>query len=239
MTSSLSFDLTAIKKNVSLEAVARYFGGSDYKLSGKTRERIAPSIFAAADLTVPRAVHQLIPVCRTNRGGGVRLENGLDLKLPFCFTDSEARLVAAVIGTLGDGLEKHCRKLAKRGAIYTSTLFDAVGTAMLDLLSEEICNMLQRECNGDGLMIGKRFAPGINGYPLEQQRLLFQLVDHKSVGVFLNSSAVMVPTKSISFFLMMTEATSGVEIEHKCGECKMFHCQFRMNSLQQSKVLTS
>lgn len=238
MTSSSCFDLTAIKKNVSLEAVARYFGGSDYKISGKTRVRIAQSIEAAFDLTVPRAALQLFPIGRTTREGGARRENGLDLKLPLCFTDSEIGLAAAVIGTLGDGLEKHCRELAKRGEIYTSTLFDAVGTAMLDLLSEEMCKMLQRECSGEGLTVGKRFAPGINGYPLEQQRLLFQLVDHKAIGVFLNSSAVMVPTKSISFFLTMTKAASDIEVDHKCSECKMFRCQFRINPRQSSMALT-
>lgn len=234
MISSLILEIAAIKEDVSVKAVARYFAGSHYKISEKTRERILHGIAAASDFTAPQAVYQLFAVSRTIPGEGVQLENGLHLKLPLCCMDSQIQLVAAAVGTLGDGLEKHCRKLAQNGQIYESTLFDAVGTAMLDLLSEKICDMVERVCGVDGLTIGKRFAPGINGYPLEQQYLLFKLVDHKSIGVFLNASAIMAPAKSISFFLMITDDACDVKAEHKCMECKMFHCQFRTNSLQQS-----
>lgn len=236
MTSSVPVDLAVIKEDVSFEAVARYFGGSGYKPPEKTRERILRSLETASDLTAPQAVYRLYAIRRIIPGEGVQLDNGAELKLPLCVTDVQTRFAAAVIGTLGGGLENGCRKLAKAGELYSATLFDAIGTAMLDLLSEAICDLLQRQCKENGLTAGKRFAPGINGYPLEQQRQLFRLVDHNSIGVSLNSSAVMVPTKSVSFFLMMTGTSPDARAVHKCSECEMLHCQFRMNSRPPSMV---
>lgn len=231
MTSPVFLDLSAIKKDVSVEAVARYWGGSGYKLPEKSRERVLQGIEDATDLTAPQALYQLFPVSRTIPGNSVQLDNGMELKLPLCLTDLETSSLAAIIGTLGNSLENRCRELARKGEIYRSTLFDAVGTVLLDLLSEKICDIIEKEGEGDGLVTSNRFAPGINGYPLEQQHLLFRLVDHQAIGVFLNSSAVMVPTKSISFFLMMTKTASNVNALHKCSECKLYHCQFRLDSI--------
>lgn len=231
MTNQVVLDLSDIKREVSIEAVARYFGGREYKIPEKSRGQILQGIEEAVTIAAPRAIYQLFTVSRKIPEYGVALDNGLALKLPMCLTDLETGSVAAVIGTLGNGLEDHCRELARTGEIYRSTLFDAVGTVLLDLLSEKISGRVQQESKIDGLETGKRFAPGINGYPLEQQHLLFRLVDHQSLGVFLNSSAVMVPTKSISFFLMMTKTGLNIKAEHKCGECEMSHCQFRLTSL--------
>lgn len=232
MTSPVFLDLSAIKQDVSVEAVSRYFGGRDYKLSEKSRERILSGIKDAVDRTAPQAIYQIFGISQILPDNAVQLDNGAELKLPLCLTDLESGTVAAVIGTLGSELEDYCRELAGRGAIYRSTLLDAVGTVLLDLLSEKICNILETIGKEDALLTGKRFAPGINGYPLEQQYLLFRLVDHGPIGVSLNTSAVMIPTKSISFFLVMTKTAPNLEARHKCCECQMLHCQFRLNVLQ-------
>ena len=155
------------------------------------------------------------------------LYNGLQLIVPDCFDDLGTRLVAISIGTLGEELERQCRSLAKSGEIYESTLFDSVGTTMLDLLSEKISDTIANSCKNDGLLKGERFSPGLDGYPLEHQRLLFDLADNDSVGVSLNSSNIMIPTKSVSFFLVLTK-TPPKQTKNKCNSCRMRNCQFRL-----------
>jgi len=157
------------------------------------------------------------------------LENGVKLSIPDCAFDPDTRIVVAAIGTLGDKLEKRCRQLASQGKIYDATLLDAVGTAMLDDLTGKISKRIVQEGKQAGLLQGYRFAPGLEGYPLEQQQVLFQLADNGAVNVFLNSSAIMTPAKSISFFLMLTK--TGLKKNkgtHKCSSCKLTGCQFRM-----------
>jgi hypothetical protein len=179
-------------------------------------------------MVAPKAAYTLFPISSIVPGEKVILENGHQLILPECCVDHGARLAAAVIGTLGDGLEKHCRTLASNGEIYESTLFDAVGTAMLDQLSENICKTLEEAGSKYGLVRGLRAAPGIDGYPLEQQHILFKMADSSSVGVLLNSSAIMMPTKSISFFMILTQTAHKNETKNKCSLCRMRNCQFRI-----------
>ncbi len=220
-------DLSSVKADVSIEAVANYFGGNGYTPTQAIRNRIRHCIDSAAELVDPKATYTLFPITSIIGSKAVTLGNGIQLSLPECSADPGARLIAAIIGTLGGRLEKHCQNLAGTGKIYESTLFDAIGTAMLDLLSENICTVLEEVGKQYGLVGGPRFAPGIDGYPLEQQYQLFQMADSTSVGVVLNSSAIMMPTKSISFFMPLTQTISKNKKRNKCNVCRLRNCQFR------------
>ncbi len=220
--------LSSIKSDVSVNSVARYFGGNNYIADKKTIERIHGAIDEASSLISPRGTYTLCSVSKMKPGEEMILENGSRLSLPECFADPGTRLIAAAIGTLGDKLEKQCRQLADGGQIYESTLLDSVGTAMLDLLGERISNAIEQDGKRIGLAGGLRFAPGLEGYPLEQQQLLFQIADNESAGVFLNSSAIMIPTKSISFFLMLTATVLKNKETNKCNSCRLVGCRYRI-----------
>ena len=228
--------LSSVKLDISVESVARYFGGNGYIGNQETNDRIRRAIVEASDLIRPKATYSLYSVPGMIPGKEVTLNNGLNLNIPDCGADPGARLVAVAIGTLGNKMEKQCRRLADQGKIYESTLLDAVGTAMLDLLGEKICKMIEQNGNRFGLVKGLRFAPGLDGYPLEEQRLLFRIADNEAVGVFLNSSAVMMPAKSISFFLMLTKTLLKNAGTNKCSSCRMAGCRFRM--VQKNKNLS-
>lgn len=219
--------LSSITSDVQIESVARYFGGNGYKPDPATTKRIDNSIVLASQLVNPEVTYTLFPIARIFPGREILLESGLKLHVPDCFTDSGAVCVAAVIGTLGDRLEKQCRELAGSGQIYESTLLDAVGTTFLDLLGDKLSSSIHEAGREVGLERGDRFSPGIDGYPLEQQRQLFEMADCGSVGVGLNSSNIMVPTKSISFFMILTTTPIKNSDKDKCSVCKLSRCQFR------------
>jgi len=228
MTAKQIPGLSSVKSDVSVESVARYFGGNKYIADKKTIDRIRRAIDEVSSLVTPKGTYTLCSVSEMKPGDPVITGKGLELSIPDCFADSGVRLMASAIGTLGDKLEKQCRQLAREGKIYESTLLDAVGTGMLDLLGEKMCAAIVLDGNLSGLREGFRFAPGLEGYPLEQQQLLFQMADNGSVGVFLNSSAIMLPTKSISFFLMLTETVLKSKETNKCTSCRLVGCRYRV-----------
>ena len=221
--------LISVISNLSVKSVCRYFGGAGYIPDKKTVNRIQHAITDAAALITPTATFTLCPVTGKSSGEELWLKNNVKLSLPSCCVDPGVRFAAAAIGTLGDNLEKKCRELARQGKIYQSTLFDAVGTATLDLCGELISDTIVQSCRQSGLLKGHRFAPGLDGYPLKYQQLLFKIVDNKSIDVFLNSSAIMIPAKSISFFLMLTESRLKIDETSKCRTCRMNKCQYRLN----------
>lgn len=221
-------DISKVITDLTIESVSRYFGGNNYKPDNSTIQRIQQCIDDSAKLVTPQATYRIYKVFQTIQGEKIILEEGSHVRVPDCYEVSGSELVGVVIGTLGDCLEKHCRHLAAKNEIYQSTLFDAVGTAMLDLLSEHVCKIISNCGSPYGLATGPRFAPGLDGYPLEQQQVLFKLADNTSVGVSLNSSAIMVPTKSISFFQTLTKISGKQRLENKCSQCQMVNCQFRV-----------
>lgn len=226
---SPSSHFSIAEAEISIESVARYFGGrTGYKPNPKTADKIRCAIGAACDLVTPKVTHTVLPVASVIPGKQMILDNGLKLVVPDCFDDEDTRLVAASIGTLGEELEQKCRDLASSGKIYESTLFDSIGTSMLDLLSEKISDTVENMYKIDGLVRGERFAPGLDGYPLEHQQLLFEMTDSHSVGVSLNSSNIMLPTKSVSFFMVLTETAPKKHTKNKCNSCRMGDCQFRI-----------
>lgn len=222
-------NLSSISADISVEAVTRYFGGSRYKADEATVERVGNGITAASTLVNPQAIYSLFAVSSVT-GKEIILETGEHVNVPDCLEATEAKLVSVVIGTLGAELETHCRRLAAGGDIYLSTLYDAVGTALLDLLSERMSSYIEQTCTPYNLVNGPRFAPGIDGYPLEYQHQLFQLTDGTSIGVSLNSSAIMVPTKSISFFQTLATRGTKTRSSNKCHQCRLTGCQFRVTA---------
>ena len=217
----------SIPSDARIESVARYFGGNGYRADAATTKRIQHSITAASQLVAPMGTYTLFPIACLIPASAIILENGVRLPLPECFIDSGATIVAAVIGTLGERLENHCRQLAGSGKIYEATLLDAVGTTFLDLVNDRLCTALIDIGRKIGLSGGDRFSPGIDGYPLDRQSQLFRMADAASVGVVLNSSFIMEPAKSISFFMILTKTPHRNSGKDKCSICRLPHCQYR------------
>ena len=223
-------ELIPVVTAVDVQSVARYFGGNRYIPDKKTTQRIQFAIKDAVEFVTPAALFHLYKVTSLVPGKNILLEGGAHLDIPDCLEAAGTKSIASVVATLGPTLEEKCRDLAKQGEVYQSTLFDAIGTVLLDQLSEHVCVKIADDCKKFGLSRGPRFAPGIDGYSLENQTTLFRLTDHDRINVRLNRSAVMIPTKSISFFMTLTSGLAPEMNSHKCSQCKMVHCQYRTGS---------
>jgi hypothetical protein len=64
--------------------------------------------------------------------------------------------------------------------------------------------------------------------PLDSQSQLFEHVDAKGIGVQLNDNGLMLPMKSISFWLRITRDKKAAEdYGYKCRNCDMENCLYR------------
>jgi hypothetical protein len=207
--------------------VGRYFGGSRYRITDRSRERIEAGIRDALALVTPMAVFAVHAIERSGEPGGIRLENGVTLDLPCCGDPAGARFLSAGVATLGSGLDDGCRRLAAQGAVYQATLLDAVGIALLDALGDACAARIEARARALGLHAGRRMAPGTAGLPLSHQKVLFTLVNAGLIGVRLNSDLMMAPVKSISFFSFCQAARETAFERSKCARCGMPGCGFR------------
>ena len=75
-------------------------------------------------------------------------------------------------------------------------LMQAIGAERIEALCDSFCEDLATH---PGTTVGRRFSPGYGDLPLECQTRIFALLDcPKAIGLTLNESLLMSPTKSVT-----------------------------------------
>lgn len=103
-----------------------------------------------------------------------------------------AVIFAATVGIAIDRLIARYSLLSPAKAL----LFQAIGAERIEALCDAFQNDIAKE---DGADVGTRFSPGYGDLPLEYQREIFALLDcHRRIGLTLNESLLMSPSKSVT-----------------------------------------
>jgi len=207
------------------EAVARYFGGSGYRFSDKTRQRMEAAVSLGGSLITPQAVAAAFPAKRLPEAARIHLTERFHQPDG---TDADLSEATVFIATLGPGLEAECRRLGAAGRIYEATLLDAVGVTLLESLADAIRAWASGKAQEKGLCWGGQVSPGTCRAPLSLQTWIFSALPASAIGVNLNPSLVMEPVKSLSGFLLMTDRPEAGANAYKCARCGLRTCQFRI-----------
>jgi len=214
--------------------VCRYAGGVGYKMNRDTANLVSRTLQRARQLITPALVYAIHPVSELSADGTLILQNKISLVLPPHERDVHTRYVAAVICTLGEALEITCRKLAEQGEFLQSLFLDASGVALIEALADRAYKLISQKAGKENLYVGCRFAPGYAGMPMSSQTLLFNLVDGAAIGVKLNTHLTMKPSKSLSFFIRLTDCKTSLRGIYKCEICPVTDCNFRIRPAEAS-----
>ena len=108
----------------------------------------------------------------------------------------------------------------------------ALGAERIETLCNVFCDDIQKAAAGEGLSATPRYSPGYGDMPLATQTDLFRLLDcNRQIGLSLNSSLLMMPSKSVTalFGLAPSERCRTVH-NNKCSSCSNTGCAFRDTS---------
>ncbi len=75
--------------------------------------------------------------------------------------------------------------------------------------------------------ISCRISPGYGGWPLSAQRMLFDRLPHRLLGISLLPSMMMSPRKSISFAMWLGADARPILGLSGCSRCSLEHCRYR------------
>lgn len=145
---------------------------------------------------------------------------GLAKNLRCC---SEAVVFAA---TVGIGLD---RLISKYGvlSVSKSLAFQAIGAERIESLCDNFCDFIKNEYLGRKMFTRPRFSPGYGDLSIETQREIFRVLDcSRKIGLSLNESMLMSPSKSVTAIIGLSEKESGLK-PVKCAQCKNTNCAFR------------
>lgn len=116
----------------------------------------------------------------------------LALNLRGC---KEAVLFAATIGADIDRIITKYSKISPAKGL----IFQAIGAERIEALCDKFCAGIAAEFNTETKL---RFSPGYGDLPIEAQRIIFDVLDcNRLLGLYLNQSLAMSPTKSVTAFV--------------------------------------
>jgi hypothetical protein len=158
----------------------------------------------AQSLLAPVALYTILPV-RDFHSQQVTLEGEAGsvfvsvLKGPLVARAlAGATQVALAVCTIGPALEERVTALFAAGDPVRAMALDGAGVAALGEVSQMVVARIRHDGSSRGLGTGMRASPGQEGWPIEQQRVLFGLVPAEEIGVRLTDGCLMLPCKSVS-----------------------------------------
>lgn len=117
------------------------------------------------------------------------------------------------------------RLIAKYGRLAPAKalMLQAVGAERIEALCDLFCDSFEME---NGLKLRARFSPGYGDLPLSVQRDIFDVLDcARKIGLSLNDSLLMSPSKSVTAFAGISDGNK--LLENKCGGCNKADCVYR------------
>ena len=130
----------------------------------------------------------------------------------------EVIVFAATIGLEIDRLIRRYSNLSPAKALF----FQAIGAERIESLCDTFCDELKKE----GLQLRPRFSPGYGDLPLELQKDVFRVLDcPRKIGLSLNESLLMSPSKSVTAIIGIGEGEQ--EVKNKCSTCQNADCAYR------------
>ena len=127
--------------------------------------------------------------------------------------------------TLGAETDRLLRRWAAQ-SMARAAVGQAVCAAWLDQLCADYCRDIQKSLGPDAYLTPS-FSPGYGDWALSAQRQVLDLLEaHKRIGLALTSAGMLVPEKSITAVVGISDREEEL-CGQKCMRCKKSDCPFR------------
>jgi hypothetical protein len=113
------------------------------------------------------------------------------------------RLAGAVelvilVSTIGVQLEGRVKEYTANKETLKGMLLDGIGSSAMHSITQDVCSSITKQMETEGYKTYPAFLPGMPGFPLTEQVSLLKLAKAERIGVTLSSSGIMIPRKSTS-----------------------------------------
>lgn len=135
----------------------------------------------------------------------------------------EALVFAATVGLELDRFIARYGRLSPARAL----MFQAIGAERIEALCDAFCADQAAELGRSGRGLTRRFSPGYGDLPLALQREIFPVLDcPRKIGLSLNDSLLMTPSKSVTALAGVTDCPAE-GAPAGCAGCQKTDCAMR------------
>ena len=188
-----------------------------------TVKKFGCSIGSEGDSTVPSVV---------------KLDNGTVFRSKaLAWYVGEATELFLFGATLGSRVDSALRRMALT-SVAEAGAGQAVAAALIETYCDDCCAELQKQLP-EGKKLKWRFSPGYGDWALEEQKILFPVLDcAHTIGLTLTESCMMAPVKSVTAVMAITEADEEDKAEKNKNE-KTFLKKFNCNQTENNFPITN
>jgi cobalamin-dependent methionine synthase I len=160
----------------------------------------------------------------------IYLSGNESLHSPFLTsTITSAKEIAVIVCTIGPKLEEKAAQFFHQDEPLRGLLLDGIGSAAVDSLSREACQILAKDASTRGYQTSSPISPGMFGLPISEQQHLFELVPAEEIGVHLTPAQIMVPCKSVSMVIGIGPEMATWTKAEVCRRCKLKkNCRYKV-----------
>ncbi len=184
--------------DVNTEEILRY-AGCRRGIDDTTRELLKEAIKEAEDLFVYKVCCLTADVTVTEDGISVCDEYFSSRLLAKTMKSCKKVIIfGATVGIAVDRLIMRYSRLSPAKAV----LLQGYGAERIEALCDEFCISMQKK--HPEYTFTSRFSPGYGDLDIKNQKTIFKMLNcEKNIGLFLNESMLMSPTKSVTAFVGM------------------------------------
>ncbi len=216
-----------------LDTVLRGQGADAEKMRKRPQivEMYAEAIREAAGLIKPAIAYNIYPV-REVRHNALVLQTGKILRSRLVAELlASAREVAVAVATIGGELDQQVSAYFSQQQPLRAIALDAAGVAAVDKLIEHSQQIMETEAANRELKASIPLSPGMSQLcSLDEQRVIFDLLPARQIGVSLTSAAMMAPVKSASMIFGLGANVLTKDQGSQCDFCSARStCRSRKN----------
>lgn len=205
------------------EDVKPLLSGSMDRMMAKpsVREDWEIALTESQKLAQPAAIWEYVPV-REYRHDRLIMHSGAVLKGgPFAQVMSGAEHLIVGVCTAGEAIGQAAVAAKQNGSLMRAMFYELFGAYVVGTVRQRMVEMFEQEIKSRGLHISTMLSPGESTWPVEQQAVLFTLVDASQIGVSLSPTMMMKPMKSLSLVMGFGRNPLGSEGATNCDFCTM------------------
>ena len=204
--------------DLSPERVRRYLKYGDSSTSKLISKRLNELIPKARGLIQPKTLSR---ICKAEEAKLAKDD------LPAIILDAE--FFAFGLCTAGAPIDEESKRLQREGKLLDSMIFDALGSATVSELSEQLGQQVFDWASERNLNASRAFVPGSGAthWPLKHQRLIFANLQADRIGVQLTKHLLMQPRKTVSFIMGIGSKLKQAPSCFSCRGCSRLDCAYR------------
>jgi len=145
---------------------------------------------------------------------GVRIGGG-----PVVPVVGGAEELIVAVCTVGPAADRLIERAQRAKQLFKALVLNDVAAWAVDMVRQQLCRCFEEEAMEQGYHISAPLSPGESVWSVQDQAVIFSLLDAAQIGVSLSPSMVMSPIKSLSLILGVGSRPVGVEGASNCDFC--------------------